>query len=294
MVVQWWTILGVSIRSSLKEVTRAWKALSRANHPDKNGGSEESVKAMARINMAYQEAKQYYERGTNHTCNTRTNHYRPKSIPIIVIVNVTLEQIYKGETISANFLYRKSNNQQGERVVKHKLTKEIRDGDVHVLKGKGSCPPRYQVGDVHLTYKVSSGEYTIEGNDLHNQKKISLFDAIANIPFLITLPDGETREIHPGFSQNDIISLTTVKLTGHGLTNKNGSTGDIIIHLNVVFPHINSHDIVLFKRALVDTRKRSSDYISEGSDILRKSKKRKGYPFLLFTGLSGLVRGVVI
>ena len=50
-------ILGVSPGASDEEIKRAYRALAKKYHPDRNPGDEEAAKKMQQVNAAYEQIK---------------------------------------------------------------------------------------------------------------------------------------------------------------------------------------------------------------------------------------------
>ncbi|NLE36717.1 MAG: J domain-containing protein, partial [Pirellulaceae bacterium] len=102
------------------------------------------------------------------------------------------------------------------------------------LRGQGEPGSRGQAaGDILLTVRVAAHpQFQRRGKHLHLRVPVTLAEAVAGAKIDVPTPKGTVSlQVPPATS-----SGTKLRVTGHGVVNKQGPPGDLIVEIQVVLP----------------------------------------------------------
>jgi DnaJ family protein A protein 2 len=104
----------------------------------------------------------------------------------------------------------------------------------HIISSSGNCYPGTIPGDIIIKFNLEQHpKFSLRGNNLHMNKKISLVDALCGLDFIIDQLDGRKLRIK---SQEIVKPGTTKIIKGKGMYDKFGIRSDLIIQFDVEFP----------------------------------------------------------
>lgn len=246
--MDYYSILGVPRNADENTIRKAYKKQSMQHHPDR-GGDEEKFKE---INEAYstlkdpQKRAEYDNPQTQFSFNTgnmppgfedifsqafgRTR--RPTNRTITIQVDITLEDVYKGKSLVANYQLPSGQLQ----TVSIDIPVGVATGDVIRFNGMGDnsirgIPP----GDLHVQIGVlRHPRYVSDGVNVECVKDVAVFDLIKGTDLEIEIPDGRRIKLHvpPGTQPG-----TKLKINGHGLPNRRQrKNGDFIVQVKGIIP----------------------------------------------------------
>lgn len=121
---------------------------------------------------------------------------------------------------------------EGEKI-RVPFPKGVEDGTKVRIKGKGQSGPGGRRGDLYLTFRVTDHpDFIRDGNDLHTDVDIPVFDAILGGKTHVQSPHGKTLKltVPPGSQPGD-----RLRLRGHGIETEK-EKGDLIVRLDVAIP----------------------------------------------------------
>ena len=212
-----WNVLGIHPDSNIAEVKKAYKSLSRIQHPDKGG----KVADWLAIADAYETIK--------------SKEY----IPILQSTNTQLLNL-------------KLSLKQQILGVDDIIAVENEDSEIYM---NVKIPPGAVAGDkiqvrqdnkkfiINIRDKAHS-VFTRQGTSLIMYKKVSVIEALKRTPILIEGPTNEYIEVE---LPEEIRTGTILTLAKHGLYDKKKrQRGNLKIHLNVDFPIITEDNLEEF------------------------------------------------
>ncbi|MBU1564847.1 MAG: DnaJ domain-containing protein [Proteobacteria bacterium] len=120
------------------------------------------------------------------------------------------------------------------RTLQVKIPKGITDGAVIRLAGQGGQGSgRGKAGDLLLCIRIAAdSRFKADGHDLYTVVAVSPWEVILGAAIPVQTMDGTVTLSVPRGSQNG----RKLRLRGKGLPKRNGSTGDIIVELEVRIP----------------------------------------------------------
>lgn len=246
--------LGISEDATEKEIKNAYRKAALQFHPDKNGSDSE---AFQRAKDAYEtlgdpERRQVYDvsRGAVQDDHDSTGGVC-LGVPRggSVVVRAGLCDIYRGCTRTVRF-ERYDTPTQGRMAV---VQVRIPAGTPHlgrvVVPGEGNARVGGQRDDLVVVVRhVIPPGVAVEGNDVLCGATLTLAQAIAQVPFAVTRPDGTMVMATPPRAHT-CGPGTWWRLAGHGLPSANGdSGGDLFVVVSVVFPPTLPDDTVALLR----------------------------------------------
>jgi len=159
-----------------------------------------------------------------------------KPVPIEKTINLTLEQVYNGETINI-ILERKNPFEQNQHeYIEVMIPKGINDGEVITLGGIGNKGPGNTYGDVKLTIKIEGhGTFTRKNNDLYCKKKITLKEALCGFTIEILHLSGKMLRLNNHNNKCVVYPGYVKEVDNYGLI-KGSVTGKLFVEFEVVFP----------------------------------------------------------
>ena len=168
-----------------------------------------------------------------------TDQPKQPSKPDIIeqTVDLTLEQCYKGESLSI-VLERVNHDSKTkeEKYVQISIPQGIDDGEIILLSGMGNRGPNNTFGDVELTIHIIDHDtFRRRDNELHCLKEISLKDALCGFTIEINHLCGKTLRLNNLQNKCVIQPVYVKEVEDYGMI-KNGKKGKLFIHFNVFFP----------------------------------------------------------
>jgi len=223
--MDYYDTLGVNRNASEKEIKTAFRKLAAKHHPDKGGDH----KRFTELNEAYQilsdpEKKQMYDQyGTADPQQAgfqnqgfdfhgsgfedifsqmfgqqspfgSPRHRRPQNRNLRIQVSISLLQAYTGHEATIQFPL--SNGE--EKTVNVKIPAGVDAGQTIRLAGVGdNSVPGAPPGDLHIIVQIHDTKGFIRnGNDLHTDLTISVFDLILGTKVMITHIDGHPYKLN--------------------------------------------------------------------------------------------------
>ena len=244
-------IIGVQKDSSQEDIKKAYRKLSLKHHPDRNGNSEDSKKMFQNISQAYTkltECTQPQNCSSSFFVGTEIGNQLWKPSPIIITLNITLEQAYTGCMLPVEI-----DRWVMEENIKHleketlyiQVPKGIDNNEILVYRNKGNVVASGNSGDVKIVITIGRHNvYERKGLDLIYIKDITLKESLCGVAFQILHISGKKYNVSN--SGEELIITPTFKrvISGLGLE-RDGHKGDLIIHFTIQFPHSLSKDKIL-------------------------------------------------
>lgn len=242
--MDYYSILGVNKNASDKDIRKAYKTKSMQHHPDR-GGDEEKFKE---VNEAYstlkdpQKRAEYDNPQTQFQFNTGNMHpgfedifaqtFRRPNRTITIQVDITLEDVYQGKSLVANYQLPSGQLQ----TVSIDIPAGVSHGDVIRFNGMGDnsfrgVPP----GDLHVQIGILRHPvYESDGFNVEIVKQVSVFDLIKGIDLELDLPSGRKIKLNvPPGTQPE----TRLKVKGQGLpSRRQRKNGDFFVRVKGVIP----------------------------------------------------------
>jgi DnaJ family protein A protein 2 len=178
-----------------------------------------------------------------------------KPTPIILNIQVTMDQVYSGTTLPLEverWIIENGNKVFEKQTLYVNIEKGVDDNEIIVLKDKGNVVNDTCKGDVKVFVKVvNNTEFQRRGLDLFLEKTISLKEALCGFSFEIKYMNNKSYTInnHPG---NIIPPEYQKVIPDMGLLREGHSQrGNLIIQFHVLFPEkISEENIVKLKEIL--------------------------------------------
>lgn len=264
--------LGVATSATPDEIKSAYKNLARKYHPDLNPGNREAEKKFKDIANAYgmigtKEAKEKFDRGETdeqkqhmyeeymkNQGQQQRSYYRDTQGS-----NARYSSSFEGfdDDIFSQFFNRASKEQQDEeyrmevdfleavrgsektitlpngKKIQVKIPAGIRDGQK--LKFAGLA----EKGDIYIQISISpSSEFKRDGNDIHTEIPVSVFEAMHGAEVDVKTIDGTVKlTIPPGVS-----SGSKLRVKGKGI-GKGNDRGNQIVTIKIVLPKSPSPEL---------------------------------------------------
>tara|TARA_R110000868_G_scaffold408783_1_gene692430 strand:+ start:4798 stop:5628 length:831 start_codon:yes stop_codon:yes gene_type:complete len=252
--MNYYDILGVNQQASPDDLKKAYKKASMQHHPDR-GGDESKFKE---INEAYSTLKDPQKRQQYDNPQRQFNHQnfrngggngafdindimsqfgfggnmgpgarqQMRNQDITIGCNITIEEVFSGKNIIAN--YRLNNGR--EQTVDIQIPQGVRQNDKIRYAGMGQhdiqqIPP----GDLYVQILIQgTNEYEVNGLDLITTRRINTLKLITGCVIKITIPGNSSVNLNiPGGTG----PTTTLKITGKGLLNRAGNSGNVLVKI---------------------------------------------------------------
>lgn len=134
---------------------------------------------------------------------------------------VTLEEAYSAAKVDARL--------PDGRLLGVSLPKGVEDGQQIRLKGQGPGGR----GDAIATVRLRQhSDFRLEGKDLHIDLPVSLKDAVLGTKAPVRTLAGKIAVGVPAWSSSDKV----LRLRGKGMLKKDGSHGDLLVHVRIMLP----------------------------------------------------------
>ncbi len=134
---------------------------------------------------------------------------------------VTLEEAYSAERVDARL--------PDGRLLGVSLPKGVEDGQQIRLKGQGSNGRGDAIATVRLRQHA---DFRLDGKDLHVELPVPLKDAVMGTKAPVRTLSGKIAIAVPAWSSSDKV----LRLRGKGMLKKDGSHGDLLVHVRIMLP----------------------------------------------------------
>ncbi len=256
--MNYYDVLGLKPTCSVSDIQHAYRTLAKKHHPD-NGGDVERFHA---VNEAYEKLKDPHERAMFDHRNSRKQRYpdithngdvfddmftifgsagfhpskreyqRAKiNKNLGISVNVTLEELLSEQDKTVSIKH----TDGSRHLVNFKIPRGVKNSTKIKYNGLGdssnnNLPP----GDLTVTIVVDEHDKFIrENNDLKMHLTVSVWDAIIGTVVQINTLDNKMINLNiPAGTQYG----TTLKLPDHGMYNKQGNRGNLLVQVLVKIP----------------------------------------------------------
>jgi len=161
-----------------------------------------------------------------------------KPPPIIKNIEVTLQQVYNGESINIQLERQKVHNGMNISELESMtitIPKGIEENEMMILREQGHYSNNIR-GDLKIMFRISNNtEFKRHGLDLIFSKTLTLKEALTGFTFEILHLNGKLLSM-TNINNNSIIKPNYKKIVnGLGLTKEN-QTGNLVIEFNIEFP----------------------------------------------------------
>jgi curved DNA-binding protein len=128
-----------------------------------------------------------------------------------------------------------------QRRIRVRIPAGVSDGGKVRLRGQGAQRTGFDAGDLVLTVRVAAHElYRREGEDLHLDLPLTLSEAWGGATIKVPTPLGEVSLKVPPRSQGG----SKLRLRGKGVARRDGSHGDLFVHLQIRLPDGHDHEAI--------------------------------------------------
>ena len=119
------------------------------------------------------------------------------------------------------------------------LPKGVEDGQQIRLKGQGRDGMRGR-GDAIATVRLRPHpDFRLDGKDLHFDLQVALHEAITGTKLPVKTLSGKLALAIPPYSSSDKV----LRLRGKGMMKKDGSHGDLLVHVRIMLPDFPDTDL---------------------------------------------------
>lgn len=245
-------IIGVQKDSSQEDIKKAYRKLSLKHHPDRNGNSEDSKKMFQSISHAYTKLTECPQ-PQNDACssffgkadNTEIGQQLWKPPPIIITLNITLEQAYSGCMLPVEIdrWVMEGNIKHLEKETLYiQIPRGIDNNEILVYRNKGNMVASGNSGDVKIIITIGRHSvYERKGLDLIYTKDVTLKEALCGVSFQILHISGKKYNVSNSGEEMIITPAFKRVISGLGLE-RDGHKGDMIIQFTIQFPLSLSKD----------------------------------------------------
>lgn len=250
----YYKILGVDKSATQDDIKKAYRKLAMKHHPDRGGNVNEFQKIEEAYRVLSDDQKRYeYDNPQSHFANFGGMdngdifstffgngggpfgfgfQQQPKNSNLGATVVLSLEDIFNGKTVDAEISFR--NGQK--KLISINIPRGIENGVQIRYPGMGDhsiakMPP----GDLIVTIKtLSHPVWSREGNDLIQEKEISVWDALLGTDIRFDTIDGRTLSVNvPAGTQPG----TMFNCKGEGMPHpRTGSRGSAFIKIKIKIP----------------------------------------------------------
>ncbi len=147
---------------------------------------------------------------------------------------VTLEEAFSAAKVDARL--------PDGRLLGVSLPKGVEDGQQIRLKGQGTGGRSDAIATVKLRQHP---DFRLDGKDLHVELPISLKDAVLGIKAPVRTLTGKIAVGVPAWSSSDKV----LRLRGKGMLKKDGSHGDLLVHVRIMLPETPDASLEAFLKA---------------------------------------------
>jgi DnaJ homolog subfamily B member 4 len=178
----------------------------------------------------------FFHSGVNMNMNTMNMHMKPP--PLIVQLNITLDQAFTGGSmpveIVRNVFEARGKRQEAETCYVD-IPAGIDNNEVIVIEQKGHISPEYEVGDVKVVVKVDNPTKLVRnGLDLLYTHQISLKEALCGFNFELEYLHGKQLKI--ANQEGNVVTPQLKKTIPNMGMKRDQRQGSLIISFHIVFP----------------------------------------------------------
>lgn len=239
-------ILGVDRTANEAAIKKAHKAKALALHPDRNGGQESDEFTnctRAKDILLDPELRKAYNAGGWRMLERVEEHRKAlahervqKCAPLVIQYEVTLEQVYRGETVTVTCEVPHEAGTGTEVEYKPwsipiKLRGELLQHAAVVPdqgRSKADCRP----GDIVIEFSLKETDFEVQGPHLIYNVALSLGSLVAGYQFNIAHPDGKTYHIEGRYnSGDDVIVYPELGLPRQ--SRGAGACGDLLVKFSL-------------------------------------------------------------
>ncbi|MGL4488272.1 MAG: DnaJ C-terminal domain-containing protein [Rhizobiaceae bacterium] len=148
----------------------------------------------------------------------------PQAQDLTFDLPVTLEDAHAAAKVDARL--------PDGRMLAVSLPKGVEDGQQVRLKGQGHQTMGGRSDAIATVRLRSHAKFRLEGRDLHVDLNIQLKDAVLGIKSPVETLTGKLALTIPQWSSSDKV----LRLKGKGMSKKDGSAGDLLVHVRIMLP----------------------------------------------------------
>lgn len=288
-------VLGVSRNADEKAIKKAYRKLAHKYHPDRNSGNKQSEATFKSVNAAYEivgdkeKRKLYDEFGAASLqsgfdaaqARQYANMYGGMGGGMGGMGGGGFEDIFsrlfsgggvrghgrpaprRGADVASHlridFVTAVKGGQRTIRIGGETLEIDIpagvKTGQKIRLAGRGEAGTMGAPnGDLKIEITVTDHHlYKREGDDIHFDVPVTMLELVAGAPINVDVPDGSIELNVPAGSQNG----RKLRVKGLGVPKRDGSRGNLYIHLNLVLPESDDPRLLECARDLDKLYKKS-------------------------------------
>jgi DnaJ-class molecular chaperone len=154
----------------------------------------------------------------------RARAQQPQTQDLTFDLPVTLEDAYAASKVDARL--------PDGRMLAVSLPKGVEDGQQIRLKGQGHQALGNRSDAIATVRLRSHAKFRLEGRDLHVDLPIPLKDAVLGVKAPVETLSGKLALNIPEWSSSDKV----LRLKGKGMPKKDGSSGDLLVHVRIMLP----------------------------------------------------------
>lgn len=246
-------ILGVPENATLDQIKKQYRKLSLEHHPDRPTGDANKFKE---LNEAYEllsdeGRRKEYDNSLKPQVNLFDTLFNPerfmnpefifrnffKPPPMTTTLSLTLDQSYTGckLPISIERWVHANNIQNVEKETMYiDIPAGIDSNESIMIPNKGNMGPDGTLGDIRIAIHINNPtKLDRHGLDLYYTHDITLKEALCGFEFELTYLQGQVLRIT---NARNIVTPHFKKILPHMGMKRDGSTGNLIIQFNVIFP----------------------------------------------------------
>ncbi len=223
-----YAVLGLGRRCTENEIREAYRLLAKLHHPDRNGGSAESVARTQELNAAYEtladpDRRREYDEAVSANQTRGAGRGTRSAPPIAQEVHLRLEEFFRGASLEVTV--NDAGNSAGPEVypldvppgtapdTRFRLQREgVAGGGIVVVRVRARPDFRFKV----------------RGSDLKADLKITAQRAkLGGTEWVASVTGGKQRvQIPAGVARGEIL-----RLEGEGLPKSRGGRGDLLVRV---------------------------------------------------------------
>ena len=262
----YYKVLGVTKDATDADIKKAYRRAAQQHHPDRNDGDKMSEDKFKEAKEAYEVLSDTNKRRTydHHGHQANVHQQRPGGVnPEDILraaqqawarehatntttqhIGVPLDIMMNGGEISLPVMTVESTGAYGQVRLNRKIVS---------VKIDPNTPVGYRVevdGDknnIAILLAADIANFGTDGINIITQASVDIFDLMLGKEFTITHANGKQIKgsVPPGVSPG-----STMRIAGKGLTDVNGSTGDLFVQINASSPTLNAKQKKILEEAI--------------------------------------------